>query len=187
LALLHKSELQAIVASGSPVTFSGLTQQINPGATGYFWVTVDVDAAATSGNTINIASTPFSNISFATATLSGTDPMAAGGVKTIEVAPVAGEIVINQFNPAYSGPGDEYIELVNKTNKSFDLSLLRIFYQSASGSGGSTLGTLSGIIPPYGYWLLSTNTTVTVGLTNSLAADNLIGGGFAVPDSLCFR
>lgn len=170
---------QAIVASGSPVTFSGLTQQINPGATGYFWVTVDVDAAATSGNTINIASTPFSNISFAAATLSGTDPMAAGGVKTIEVAPVAGEIVINQFNPAYSGPGDEYIELVNKTNKSFDLSLLRIFYQSASGSGGSTLGTLSGIIPPYGYWLLSTNTTVTVGLTNSLAADNLIGGGFA--------
>jgi len=170
---------QAIVASGSPVTFSGLTQQINPGATGYFWVTVDVDVAATSGNTINIASTPFTNISFATATLSGTDPMAAGGVITIEVAPVAGEIVINQFNPAYSGAGDEYLELVNKTNKSFDLSLLRIFYQSSSGSGGSTLGTLSGIIPPYGYWLLSTNPTVTVGLTNSLTADNEIGGGFA--------
>lgn len=169
---------QAIVASGLPVAFTGLSQQINTGATGYFWVTADIDAAATGGNNINISSTPFANISFATATLSGTDPMGAGGVKTFAAVPAVGEIVINQFNPGYAGSSDEYIELVNKTNKSFDLSLLKISYKSANGGPGGAGGTLSGTIPPYGYWLLSPNATVTVGLTSSLASDGTISVGF---------
>ena len=170
---------QAIVTSGSSVSFSGLAQQINTGATGYFWVTVDIDAAATGGNNINISSTPFANISFATATLSGTDPMAAGGLKTFAAVPAAGEIVINQFNPGYSAFSDEYIELVNKTNKSFDLSLLRISYKSAGGTDGPAGGVLSGTLPPYGYWLLSPNATVTVGLTSALNSDGVITTGFA--------
>jgi hypothetical protein len=41
--------------------------------------------------------------------------------------------VINQFSPGYNGPDDEYIELLNKTNKSFDLSALKIDYESPAG------------------------------------------------------
>lgn len=170
---------QPVVASGGTVSFTGLTQQINAGATGFFWLTVDVDANPTNGNTINITSTPFSAITFASGTLSGTDPMAAGGVRTIVIVPAAGEIVINQFNPGYAAAGDEYVELVNKTNKSFDLSALRIAYQSSTGGAGGAGGTLSGTIAPYSYWLLSPNATITVGLTSGLARDGAITGGFA--------
>jgi hypothetical protein len=93
--------------------------------------------------------------------------------------PVAGEIIINQFSPGYSAAADEYIELLNKTNKSFDLSLLKIEYQSAGGGPGSAGGNLTGTIGPYQYWLLSTNSTITVGLTTALARDGAINTGFA--------
>jgi hypothetical protein len=74
---------QAIVTSGNTVTFSGLTQNIAVGTTGYVWVTVDIDAAATFSSTINITSTAFSNLTFSQGTLTGTDPAAAGGTQTI--------------------------------------------------------------------------------------------------------
>jgi hypothetical protein len=74
---------QAVVSSGGTVSFSGLTQKIDVGATGFAWVTVDVDASATVNNTISINATPFANISFSTGTRTGTDPAAAGGTQTI--------------------------------------------------------------------------------------------------------
>ncbi len=169
----------AIVASGSPFSFTGLTQQINAATTGFFWVTVDVAANPVSGNTINIAPTPFTSITFASGTLSGTDPMGAGGVKTLQLVPAAGEIVINQFNPGFSAAGDEFIELVNKTDKAFDLSALRISYQSSTGGAGGAGGVLAGTLQPHSYWLLSPNATITIGQTTGLARDGAITAGFA--------
>lgn len=95
------------------------------------------------------------------------------------VAVLPGEILINQVSPDYGAAADEYIELVNTTNKTFDLSTLAIRYQSASGSTGPAGGTLSGILQPHHYWLLSPNATITVGLTNALARDGAFATGFA--------
>lgn len=53
----------------------------------YLLVTCDVDAAATPGAFITIGSTDFTNISFASANKSGTDPVAAGNAQTIVDAP----------------------------------------------------------------------------------------------------
>lgn len=95
------------------------------------------------------------------------------------ILPAGGEIVINQFSPDYNAAADEYVELVNKTNKTFDLSLLKLSYQSSSGSAGSAGGNLSGTLAPYSFWLLSPNDTVTVGLTASLVRDGSFTAGFA--------
>jgi len=93
--------------------------------------------------------------------------------------PAAGEIVINQFSQDYSGASDEYVELVNKTNKSFDLSLLKLAYQAAGGGAGSAGGNLTGTLSPYSFWLLSPNATITVGLTTGLTRDGAFTAGFA--------
>jgi hypothetical protein len=93
--------------------------------------------------------------------------------------PTAGEIVINQISPDYNGASDEYVEIVNLTNKTFDLSLLKLVYQSSSGSTGGAGGTLSGTLLPYSFWLLSPNATITVGQTSGLARDGSITAGFA--------
>ena len=74
---------------------------------------------------------------------------------------------------------DEYIELVNRSNKTFDLSHLKIEYQSSGGSSGSAGGNLTGSIGPYQYWLLSPNATITVGQTTSLSRDGSITAGFS--------
>ncbi|HNR18179.1 MAG TPA: lamin tail domain-containing protein, partial [Chitinophagaceae bacterium] len=100
---------------------------------------------------------------------------------TPAVAVLPGEILINQVSPDYGAASDEYIELVNTTNKTFDLSTLAIRYQAASGSSGSAGGTLSGTLLPHQYWLLSPNATITVGLTNALARDGSFTSGFAHP------
>lgn len=98
---------------------------------------------------------------------------------TIMQVPNPGDIVINQLSPAYNGASDEYIELLNKTNQTYDLSLLKIAYQSASGNTGSAGGTLSGMLGPYQFWLLSPNATITVGQTTGLPRDGAITAGMA--------
>ena len=98
---------------------------------------------------------------------------------TPAVAVLPGEILINQVSPDYNGASDEYVELVNTTNKTFDLSTLALRYQAAAGGSGSAGGTLSGILQPRRYWLLSPNATITVGLTSALSRDGAITAGFA--------
>lgn len=96
--------------------------------------------------------------------------------------PAPGEILISQFSPDYDTDGDEYIELVNTTHKRFNLSGLEIRYQSAAGNPAPiTGGVLNGNLPPFGFWLLSPNPTVTVGITNGLARDDVMNAGLASP------
>lgn len=92
-----------------------------------------------------------------------------------------GEILINQMSPDYGTATDEYVELVNTTNKSLDLSTLKLNYRSSSG-GGSNTTTLSGTILPQSFWLLCTNATVTVGQTIGVSRDGSFGSGFASSD-----
>ena len=57
-------------------------QSIGSGATATVFVTADVSGSATIGNTINVSTIPFGRISFLSGIKTGTDPLAAGGVKT---------------------------------------------------------------------------------------------------------
>lgn len=87
---------QAIVASGGNVTFTGLTQTINIGTTGFFWLTVDANNTG-NANTINVAAIPFINFVFASANITGVSPLAAGAVQTLNLVPVLTEVIVPQF------------------------------------------------------------------------------------------
>jgi len=146
-----------------------------------------LNAAPVSVTPINGLAT-FSTLSFSSAATAVTLNAISGSLNgatsisfDVLLLPNPGEIVINQFSPDYSGSSNEYIELVNKTDKSFDLSMFKIEYKSASGGSGSAGGTLSGTLAPYQYWLLSPDATITVGQTTSLARDGAITAGFAFP------
>lgn len=154
-------------------------------------VTITATGATLTGSPVSATSVvaglaTFSSLTFTTAgtgvvlnAASGSLTGATSSPFDITQPPTVGEIVINQFSPDYSGAADEYVELLNKTNKSFDLSLLKIEYQSSGGSGGGAGGNLTGTIGPYEYWLLSPNATITVGLTVALSRDGFITSGFA--------
>lgn len=149
-------------------------------ATGSVLTGSPVSATPTSGTAA------FSGLVFTTAgtgvTLNATSGAltdATSGTFDVLLVPLPGEIVINQFNPGYAGATDEYIEIVNLTNKTFDLSLLRIDYAAASGNPGSAGGILSGTLQPYSFWLLSPNPTVNVGQTVNLPADGSFTSGLA--------
>jgi hypothetical protein len=91
---------QEIVASGGTLTFSGLSQTINSGDTGYLWLTVDVAYNAVNGRTLSATSTAFNNITFVSGTKTGTNPVTAGNEQTITT--VIPSIVIAQNGPTAS-------------------------------------------------------------------------------------
>ncbi len=77
--------LSTLVAPGTAgtLTFPAfVSQAINSGNTGYIFITADIAGGATAGNTINLAANAFSNFTFSAGTKTGTDPVAAAGVKT---------------------------------------------------------------------------------------------------------
>lgn len=154
--------------------FSNIQNQSNLTSIRRYLLIASVATNITVGNTISCSLTS-ANVT-ATVQITGS---ANGNTMTLTNIPVAGDIVINQFNPGYSTAGDEYIELINTTGKTFDLSQLSIAYASASGNSGSAGGVLSGMLQPYSFWLLSTNATITVGTTSSLTRDGSINTGFA--------
>ncbi len=89
-----------------------------------------------------------------------------------------GEVLINQMSSAYSGASDEYVEIVNTTNKTINLSQLRLSYRAAAGTGSND-NTLSGTLLPHSFWLLSPNATITTGSTSGLTRDGSFNAGFA--------
>ena len=171
----------AVVASGGNLVFNGFTQKIEANTTGYIWITADLSATSGSNRTISLQSTAYTNILFSQGSITGAGPVDPGVVQTLisTATPVAGNILINQISTAYSGASDEYIELVNVTSNAYDLSALKIVYQSSTGGSGGAGGTLSGTLAPYSFWLLSPNATVTVGLTTSLTRDGSFTSGLA--------
>ncbi|MCX8479018.1 MAG: YDG domain-containing protein [Chitinophagales bacterium] len=70
----------ASASSGSTITFSSLSTTIANGATGYFWITTDINSNATPSNTISIAANPSFTFSVSP-TQSGS--ITAGGAQTI--------------------------------------------------------------------------------------------------------
>ena len=150
------------LSSGSQVFPSFISQAITSGSTGYIFVTADIASGATNGNTINIGTTAFSNITFSSGTKTGTDPLAAGGVQTITVAvpdielssPAASaanitvgttnnviyrfDLAITTATPSLTGVT---INTSTGSNVSGDLTNLKCWYQTSTtfNSGTATL------------------------------------------------
>ncbi|MDJ1169904.1 Ig-like domain-containing protein [Roseofilum sp. BLCC_M154] len=76
---------QAVVTSGNTLAFTGLSQTINNGNTGTLFLVADIATGATAGNTINIAAPNLSDITFTSASKTGT-PTAAGA-QTFDALP----------------------------------------------------------------------------------------------------
>jgi MBG domain (YGX type)/Ig-like domain CHU_C associated len=87
------STLNSSLESG-PHTFTGFTQTINSGTTGYFWITSDISTSAADGHAIDIDADP--TLTF-TVTVTQTGTISAGGVQTIVNEPA---IVISSASPA---------------------------------------------------------------------------------------
>lgn len=70
----------ATVVSGGPNTrtFTGLSQAINSGSTGYFWITADASGTSGGNRTLTVSANP--TLTFAAGTPTGT--IAAGGTQT---------------------------------------------------------------------------------------------------------
>ena len=152
----------SVTTAGSQVFPSFTSQAITSGNTGYIFVTADISSGATNGNTINIASNAFSNISFSSGTKTGTNPVAAGGVQTITVAvpdialssPAASaanltvgttnnviyrfDLAITTATPSLTGVT---INTSTGSNASGDLTNLKCWYQTSTtfNSGTATL------------------------------------------------
>ncbi len=65
-------------------SFTGLSQSINLGATGFFWITTDVPVSATLLNTVNVSALTMADITLASGSKTGT--AFAGGDQTITAA-----------------------------------------------------------------------------------------------------
>ncbi|MFM7769961.1 MAG: hypothetical protein ACKO8Q_05325, partial [Bacteroidota bacterium] len=63
---------------------SSLSQAINSGSTGYIFITTDIAASPTGGNTINVSALTTSDVTFSSGTKSGSTT--AGGAKTLQSA-----------------------------------------------------------------------------------------------------
>ncbi|MDJ1179647.1 Ig-like domain-containing protein, partial [Roseofilum sp. BLCC_M91] len=76
---------QAVVTSGNTLPFTGLSQTINSGNTGTLFLVADIATGATAGNTLNIAAPTLSDITFTSASKTGT--LSASGAQTFDALP----------------------------------------------------------------------------------------------------
>ena len=153
-------------------TFSALTQAIANGATGYFFITVDLPCPSTATNTLGINAITTANLTFASGNKSGT--AFASGTQTIQddiptnvTGAVTSSCVSNASTVGWSLPTNCYDNiLIFATNSSFTATL-------PTGTGGTyTANTVfsSGTAFDGGFCVYKgTGSTVTVtGLTNGV-------------------
>jgi len=158
-------------SSGSDVLLSTLTtpgtagaktfpsfasQTINSGATGYIFITADIAAGATVGNTIYLNALTTADFTFSSGNKSGSTT--AGGTQTITAASTGGtHLVISQV---YGGGGNsgatyrnDYIELFNPTCSSISVDGWSVQYAGATSSSWAVTN-LSGSVAPGKYYLI---------------------------------
>ncbi len=159
-------------SNGSSQTFSSLSQAIGIGATGYFWVTADVAASPTNGNTITVTpALAFSNLTFGNTTSNTTGTINAGGTQTINAYPTialsaisavsAGNIaqasnsnILTNFQLAVTVSNATLNSVSFRNSGTYtgsDLTNLKLWYNSSNSFGGAsvikTLTSLSNTSP----------------------------------------
>ena len=168
--------LLATVASSlatTPINFASFSQAINSGSTGYFWVTVDIAAAATSTHNIAAAAFDQSNLTFSnTVTKSGS--VAASGAQTV-IYPTYYNVLnsdisnLNKWGMNSDGTGTHP---TNFTNANVTYNLNNGTSNSISSSVAiSGLGSLLNIGTSAGLTVTSPN-TLTIGTSASYNVAN---------------
>jgi hypothetical protein len=134
------------VASGAPGTrsFTGLTQAINSGVTGYFWILADASVTSGGNRTLTVSANPV--LTFVSGTPSGT--ITAGGTKTF-IDPVSPSLSANTLNTFGSqcvgstyGPNTFTITGTLLTSANITVSALSGF-EFATVAGGPYSASLS--------------------------------------------
>jgi hypothetical protein len=97
-ATVVSSQVSAAAGSGETVMFSSLNYTVAQNSTQYFWVTSDIDLAATAGNTIRATALNTGNFSFAAGTV--TASVNQGGIQTIAALVPSLNISNNGAQPA---------------------------------------------------------------------------------------
>ena len=131
------STLSSPGVAGSKTFPAFACQTFSTGTTGYLFVTVDATAVATTNNTISLGTTSFNNISFASASKTGTDPVVVGGVKTFgnPCTDVGIASVSATDQTICSG------STANLTAQSVVGTNVTVTWWSATGGTGTNLGT----------------------------------------------
>ena len=90
-------------------------------------------------------------------------------------------VVISQFQVAGGTAADEFVELHNVSNSSFDLNGYRVVYRSAAGTSdvAITNWASSTVIPAGGYYLIAHATGYTETVTPDVTFNNGSTGSFA--------
>lgn len=125
------SKAPASTGLGEVLAFTGLSRALNIG-TGYFWVTADVTAAATTGKTVKTEVINNTDIIFASGTKSGS--ASAAGVQTITVNTSPSFLIEDKANLNF---GSSCINTTSSTAGSFTLYGFNL-------SGNATVGPLAG-------------------------------------------
>lgn len=155
----------ASAASGSNLAYTGLSQTLTTGTSRYLFITGNVSASATAGNTINITSTAFTNITFTAGAKTGTDPIPAGGLQTIIVPQgCISDLIISEYYEGASN--DKYIEIYNATGVTVDLSGYKITQYNAGSGTATDIVTLSGMLADGGTYILSNSSSNATILAN---------------------
>jgi predicted extracellular nuclease len=94
---------------------------------------------------------------------------------------VSTSVVISQFQVAGGTSADEFVELHNVSNSSFDLNGYRVVYRSAAGTNDVAITTWasSTVVPAGGYYLIAGSTGYTGGATPDITFANGTNGSFA--------
>jgi len=101
----------------------------------------------------------------------------------------ANDVLITNYSPRYNTASDEFIVLFNNTSTAIDINGFEIAYSSSNGSTpiAKKQFTTSTIIPARSYYLLSSNTSVSVGSVTNQTSDATFSVGFADDGQLAFR
>lgn len=168
---------QVVTGSGQTISFTGLNQHINPGATGFFWLTGDVSATAVNNRTIVIDSVPYANIIFSAGTLSGINPLPAGGVQTFRATPQMAEVIFPKYaiNGNTTGHRLQYVCRMNITNLAANATYR--YFTTGDGAGteffiNNNFSNAGGYIAGY---TSSKSLAGTVADSNEFASTNRYG------------
>ncbi|HLO58912.1 MAG TPA: PKD-like domain-containing protein [Bacteroidales bacterium] len=142
-------------------TFSDLSQLINSGTTGYFWITVDIASFPTNNNTLTVSALTTANLTFERAIKSGT--AYAGGQMTISAT---SGIMLGSTRPAVSA------------NSVLQGSVKQPVYKFTTLVTGSNVTVTSVTFTTSGTYIASdmVNFKLWYSLSNSLVSATQIGG-----------
>lgn len=132
------------IGTGGTVSFTGLTQSCTVATPRYFWITADVAAGGTPGNTVIVPAAP--TVNFAAGVV--TNSISVGGTKTI----IANSVTLSpltQANGAYCNLNSNSISLTYNFTGTVTAPFIELSNSTGSFASGTTNlgGTISGSGP----------------------------------------